>query len=241
MLAVTNIYKRYRGALGLEDVTVTIQPGELTVALGPSGGGKTTLLKALALLAPPDSGTWELDGQCRRFPSHDASGDIHPTIGVVFQNLALWPHLTLRQNILLPLQLRALESDTAAYVDELIALFDMQTFLDRLPHQVSGGQRQRAALVRALALRPKYLLLDEITSALDVEQVAMVLQELERLKAAGTGIFLITHILGFARRAADRFVFLSGGRVLESGDIAQLDRPGHERLRSFLAHVSVAS
>jgi ABC-type polar amino acid transport system ATPase subunit len=165
---------------------------------------------------------------------------LYPKVGVVFQNLALWPHLTLRENILLPLKLLERASNLN-YVAALIEAFEMSGFVDRLPRQASGGEKQRAALVRALALRPTYVLLDEITSALDVEQVSVVLRQLENLKREGIGILLVTHLIGFARRAADKFVFLSNGQMLEAGTIDQLNRPQHERLRMFLQHVIGAS
>lgn len=130
MLAVNNVSKRYRGTVGLDDVTVTVRPGELTVVLGPSGAGKTTLLKVLSLLDRPDDGTWELDGGRCQFPADQIAMVVHPTIGVVFQNLALWPHLTLRQNILLPLQVRGGQVPSG-YVEELFATFDMREFIGR--------------------------------------------------------------------------------------------------------------
>ena len=227
--------------MGLDDVSVTIKPGELTVVLGPSGSGKTTLLRAISMLDLSDAGTIDIDGDIYQGTKRlVTSPEIYSRMGVVFQNLALWPHLTLRENIALPLRLKKGITDDP-YMAQLIETFGMKDFVDRYPRQVSGGEKQRAAIVRALTLRPPYLLLDEITSALDVEQVVVVLHELERLKREGVGILLITHLIGFARRAADRFIFLIKGRIVEEGPTDQLEKPQSPRLQEFLRHLERAT
>jgi len=227
--------------VGLDDVSVTIKPGELTVVLGPSGSGKTTLLRAISMLDLSDAGTIDIDGDIYQGTKRlVTSPEIYSRMGVVFQNLALWPHLTLRENIALPLRLKKGITDDP-YMAQLIETFGMKDFVDRYPRQVSGGEKQRAAIVRALTLRPPYLLLDEITSALDVEQVVVVLHELERLKREGVGILLITHLIGFARRAADRFIFLIKGRIVEEGPTDQLEKPQSPRLQEFLRHLERAT
>jgi len=240
MFVASRLSKAFGSGVALQDVSVTLEPGELTVVLGPSGSGKTTLLRCISLLEMPDTGSLEMDGVC--FAGCKAPADrglLYPRLGVVFQGLSLWPHLTLRDNILLPLKLRESRVDYS-YVDQLIDTFGMGGFVERLPREVSGGERQRAAIVRALALRPAYLLLDEITSALDIEQVVVVLNELERLKRDGAGILLITHLMGFARRAAENFIFLDKGRIVERGPVAQLDDPQSNRLSKFLQHIGTA-
>jgi ABC-type polar amino acid transport system ATPase subunit len=156
----------------------------------------------------------------------------------VFQQLFLWPHLTLRENILLPVRGRVGAEER---LEELMALFDMHHFIDRYPNETSGGQRQRAALARAVVLESQYVLLDEITSALDVEQTAKVLQCLEAMKQRGIGILLITHLLNFAKRAADHVVFLDGGEVIASGTADILDNPTHPRMQAFLSDANLAS
>jgi ABC-type polar amino acid transport system ATPase subunit len=128
--------------------------------------------------------------------------------------------------------------------EQLVHLFErfhMQSFLDRYPNEASLGQRQRAALVRAMALNPKYILLDEITSSLDVEQVALILAEIRSLSESGVGILLITHLLHFARQAADSIVFLEGGHVIESGSKEVLMNPQEERVKNFLTMAEFAS
>jgi ABC-type polar amino acid transport system ATPase subunit len=224
----------------LSEVDLTVKRGEITALIGPSGAGKTTLLKALSLLEAPDSGELNIDNLSYRFPLNKKDKIVPPwpQVTVVFQQLFLWPHLTLRQNIMMPLDKKGQSSD---YLDHLFERFQMKPFIDRFPNQASLGQRQRAALVRAMALNPRYILLDEITSSLDVEQVALILSEIRTLRDQGVGILLITHLLHFAREAADSVVFLEGGRVVEAGGREVLTSPKEQRVKSFLAMAEFAS
>jgi ABC-type polar amino acid transport system ATPase subunit len=162
-----------------------------------------------------------------------------PKVTVVFQQLFLWPHLTLQDNILLPARCRT-QQGMEADLDALIEAFDMRDFIGRYPNQASFGQRQRVALARALMCRPRYLLLDEITSALDVEQIANVLSYLRNLRGKGIGIFVITHLLGFARSAADQVLFMADGEVVERGGPEVLASPQTERLHQFLSAIEGA-
>lgn len=235
----------------LHDVSIAIKPGEITALLGPSGSGKSTLLRALSLLEPPDSGIVRLDDMSYTFPAGAKQKARHsvspwPDLTVVFQQLFLWPHLTIRRNVMIGLEGKseatwANKASDRQFVDELLEVFELTNLADRFPNEISTGQKQRAALVRALALRPKYLLLDEITSALDIEHIAKVLDYLKRLRSDGTGILIITHLIGFARSAADQVVFMEGGRVLEQGDGRLLTHPRSERLIQFLSLVETAS
>jgi ABC-type polar amino acid transport system ATPase subunit len=148
----------------------------------------------------------------------------------------LWPHLTLRENILLPA--RNINPEKAEKdLEGLTHFFEMQGFIDNYPNQASIGQRQRVALARALILNPRYILLDEITSALDVEQTARILTKLSHLKERGIGVFLITHQIGFARSSADQIIFMDGGLVAERGGPEILDAPKTPRLQQFLSAV----
>jgi ABC-type polar amino acid transport system ATPase subunit len=224
------------------DVTVRLEPGTITALLGPSGAGKTTLLKCLAGLENPKSGALSVDDLHYHYPATGTGNPPPPwpIATVVFQQLFLWPHLTLKDNILLPVRDKD-PTANAAMLHQLCDWFDMHAFIDRFPNETSRGQQQRAALARALMLKPRYLFCDEITSALDVEQIAKVLKSLEQIKAQGVGIMLITHQLGFAHRAADQILFFDGGKIIESGTPAILDSPQTPRLQAFLNLVKEAS
>lgn len=240
MIIAKGISKSYGQTSILRNVDVEVHPGEITVVIGPSGSGKSTMLRALSLLDPPDAGSITIDDRIFGFPSRNgvALAPPWPSVTVVFQQLFLWPHLTLRQNIELP----ATENGGLHREDiqELVEEFELEHFIGRYPNEVSLGQRQRAALVRAIALKPRYLLLDEITSALDIEHVSKVLNCLDRLQKENTGILVITHLIGFARRSADRVVFLENGQVLASGGPSLLVSPENQRLRKFLSLVESA-
>ena len=234
MLIASNIHKSFDDKHVLNGIDLTIKPGEITCAIGPSGTGKTTLLRALGCLDYPDQGSVEIDGQSYNFPLQDGANvpQPWPQMTVVFQSLFLWPHLTLRENIMLPA--RNHNPDAEKDIEGLAEIFDMKHFIDKFPNEGSIGQRQRVALVRALMLNPTYILMDEITSALDVEQTARILTKFIHLKEREIGVFLITHELGFARKAADHIVFMDEGKIVEQGAPSILKDPQTERLKGFL-------
>jgi ABC-type polar amino acid transport system ATPase subunit len=242
MIIAKNIHKKFDQREILKGVDLTIEPGKITCLIGPSGGGKTTLLRALSLLEYPDKGTITVDKQKYKFPL-DKNTNVTPPwphVSVVFQSLFLWPHLTLRQNIMLPAKRCGLP-DVQERFAELVDFFEMGDFINHYPNEASRGQQQRVALARALMLKPQYLLLDEITSALDVEQVAKVLDYLQRVRDQGIGIFIITHLLGFARRASDHIVFLNDGKIEEAGGPDILKKPESPRLKQFVKLIESAS
>jgi ABC-type polar amino acid transport system ATPase subunit len=243
MLSGKEIRKSYGKDEILHGVDLAVESGKITVLIGPSGGGKTTLLKALTMLDPPDTGTVSIDGIEYSFPLLQKSNlpSPWPKVTVVFQQLFLWPHMTLRQNITLPLRNGRAKIADNGYLDDLINLFEMTDFIDRYPNEVSLGQRQRGALARALVLNPSYILLDEITSALDVEQVGSILSHLQTLRDKGIGILIITHLINFAHRVADRIVFLDSGEILESGSRELIESPQNERVKKFLSVVKSAT
>jgi ABC-type polar amino acid transport system ATPase subunit len=237
MLTARDINKSFGSLKVLEDINLDLAPGTITTLIGPSGGGKSTLLRALALLEPPDSGVISVNGSTHRFPAQEESEPPKPPwpdLTVVFQQHFLWPHLTLRQNIELPLRCRDggnVEAVARSVIDELA----IGSFIDRFPNEASLGQRQLCAIARALALQPKYLLLDEVTSSLDVEYVARVLNMFRQRKKNGTAILIITHYIGFARSSADQVLFLDHARIVEMGGTEILDAPQSPRLRDFLS------
>ncbi|MBY0357037.1 MAG: ATP-binding cassette domain-containing protein [Candidatus Obscuribacterales bacterium] len=242
MLKGSNLVKSYGDQKIIDQASLELAPGEISVIIGPSGSGKTSLIRMLSLLEKPDSGQIAVDDYNYSFPlsKQDKFVPPWPKVTVVFQQLFLWPHLTLLQNITLPLAVGK-QSVADEKVDEMISLFEMEKFIYRYPNEASLGQKQRAALVRALLLEPKYLLLDEITSSLDVEQIAIILSHLKDLAKRGIGILTVTHLLHFAQEAADRIIFMDGGKIIESGGKEVLSSPKHDRVQKFLSVIESAS
>lgn len=208
------------------DVTCTIDPGIITAILGPSGSGKTTLLRLLSFLDVPDAGTVSLGDREAGIGSPP-----WPQVTCVFQRQFLWPHLTLRQNIELPL-IGLGQDERVARVDDVIKTFSMQRFVDRYPNEVSGGEGQRCALARAFALRPKFVLLDEAHTFLDLEQQAILNQHLQMLVGTGIGIGIATHSITFARRYASKLLVLEQGKLVEQGGPEILRSPSSRFLQS---------
>jgi ABC-type polar amino acid transport system ATPase subunit len=187
----------------------------------------------------PDSGEIIIDDNRYVFPSKDnIFQPPWPDITIVFQQLFLWPHLTIRENILLPLKVKGINRDLE--LKKFIELFSMEDFIDSYPNQSSLGQRQRAAIVRALMLHPKYLLLDEITSSLDIEQVNIILSHLNAVRDSGVGVLIVTHLINFAEQASDQIIFLDNGQVLETGKDV-IKNPNHPRVKKFLSILKAVS
>jgi ABC-type polar amino acid transport system ATPase subunit len=237
-----NVTKRYGTRTILDDISLTIPPGETVALIGPSGGGKSTLIRCLNGLNTFDAG--EIDvGPHRLFAGSNYSGEIQQVrqaFGMIFQDFQLFPHLSVLDNVteapIRVMGLRAYEARKRA--DTLLQRVGMADRASAYPQQLSGGQKQRVAIARALAMQPKGLLCDEITSALDPELKNDVLDVLVDLKKDGLTIILVTHEIGFARRAADRVVMLCDGRILEEGPPAEVfDRPRTERMGIFLKRV----
>lgn len=236
MLTARKLYKSYDGKTAILDrVDAEVAPGTITALLGSNGCGKSTLLRAMALIEPIDRGTVTVD-QTTYDASEDAGRAEHspwPTVTVVFQQLFLWPHLRVRENLTLAQSQR--DAVAAARFNDLVRRFHIEKLVDRYPNELSLGQRQRVALARALAVGPRYLLLDEVTSALDIEHVTSLLAYLKTLRDEGLGILLVTHLIGFAREAADRVLFMSAGKVAEEGDAGILSAPRTPELARFLS------
>jgi polar amino acid transport system ATP-binding protein len=231
--------KRYGDHHALRDVTLAIPEFQSLAVIGPSGGGKTTLLRIVAGLAVPDSGELSIDGQRVDF-SERALLAHRRSIGTVFQAYNLFPHLTARQNVELPLvKVHGLSTAEAHdIVATLFERFQLSPHADRRPAELSGGQQQRVAIVRAIAIKPRFFVFDEPTSALDPEMTAEVLDFIAELRHEGRDLIIVTHNMVFAREVSDRCVFIAEGRVVEEGPTADLfSRPRDPLLAGFLAKV----
>jgi polar amino acid transport system ATP-binding protein len=233
----------------LDDVDLTVPPGQVAVILGPSGAGKSTLLRAVNHLEKLDSGHVSVNGALIGVRRHGgrlkelserAILAQRAGIGFVFQNFNLFPHLTALENVAAaPIATgRATKAEAREQAREMLARVGLADKADAYPRRLSGGQQQRVAIARALALRPGVILFDEPTSALDPELVGEVLAAIKELAGAGATLIVVTHEIGFAREAADLVVFMDAGRIVEQGPPGEvLDRPRHPRTREFLSKV----
>ena len=239
VLEVRGLVKAFRGVPVLTGVDLVVEEHRVVTVIGASGSGKSTLLRCVDLLEPVDDGQVWLDGVDVTAVAVDADA-VRRRIGVVFQAYNLFPHLSVLDNVTLAPQ-RVHGVPRAQAEEEAMALLErigLAAKARAYPDQLSGGQQQRTAVVRALAVRPRLLLLDEVTSALDPELVGEVLALVREVKEGGMTILMATHEMGFARSVADTVVFLDGGRVLEQGPPEQvLGDPVEERTRRFLARV----
>jgi polar amino acid transport system ATP-binding protein len=238
-LRLSNVSKRFGTHQALENVSLEAQDVHSLVLIGPSGGGKTTLLRIVAGLETPDAGEVELNGERIRY-DNDSLLRHRRSVGMVFQAFNLFPHLTALANITLPLQ--KVHGFTAAAARDsamqLLNRFQLDHHAQQKPAALSGGQRQRVAIARAVAIKPKVVLFDEPTSALDPEMTSEVLDMIEQLHEQGTDLILVTHEMGFARVAADRVAFLANGRILEFGETSSIfDNSRTEECKRFLGRV----
>ena len=238
-LSLDHLSKSFGTNRVIDDLTVDFGELRSLAFIGPSGGGKSTLLRLVAGLETPDAGSISLDGQ--RVGTDEASLRAHRLrLGVVFQAYNLFPHLTALANITLPLEKVHGLTPVAAeqLARETLARFALGDHAHKKPAELSGGQKQRVAIARAIAIKPRVLLFDEPTSALDPEMTAEVLDAIEELKNEGRDFVLVTHEMGFARHVADRVAFLANGRVIEHAPAAQLfASPQSRECRDFLSRI----
>jgi polar amino acid transport system ATP-binding protein len=219
VLEVQGVTKAYGDTAVLRGVDLAVPEHEAVALIGASGSGKSTLLRCIDLLDEIDDGDVLLDGEVITDPSVDPVR-VRRRLGLVFQAFNLFPHLTVLQNVLLgPARAQGVPRDEATdTARELLARFGLAGRADDYPDRLSGGQQQRVAIIRALATRPRALLLDEITSALDPELVGEVLALVRELKEQGMTMLIATHEMGFAREVANEVCFLHDGRILERGE-----------------------
>ncbi|MEH6780826.1 MAG: amino acid ABC transporter ATP-binding protein [Rhodoglobus sp.] len=239
MVSLRAVDKHYGELHVLQNITLEVAEREVVVVVGPSGSGKSTLCRTINRLETIDSGEIHLDGQ--PLPVEGAElARLRSEVGMVFQSFNLFAHLTILENVTLaPINvLKMKKADAQREGLELLARVGIADKADQFPAQLSGGQQQRAAIARALAMHPKVMLFDEPTSALDPEMVGEVLEVMTSLAAEGMTMVVVTHEMGFARKAADRVVFMDAGQIVEENTpIEFFDNPRSERARSFLASI----
>ena len=239
MISMSQVNKHFGSLHVLQDIDLRVDRGQVVVVIGPSGSGKSTLCRTINRLETIDSGTIAVDGD--ELPQEGRKlAQLRSDVGMVFQSFNLFAHKTILQNVTLaPLKVRRLGKDTAR--DEAMALLDrvgVANQADKYPAQLSGGQQQRVAIARSLAMKPKVMLFDEPTSALDPEMINEVLAVMTSLASDGMTMLVVTHEMGFARRASHRVVFMSDGAIVEDAEPAEFfDNPRSERAKDFLGKI----
>ena len=236
ILALNGVSKRFGNHVALDDVSLTVETGEVVAIIGRSGSGKTTLLRCVNGLEVPDSGEIVFDGSPVE-RSRAGLRALRREIGIVFQSFNLFPHLTVERNITLGLTVAkgAPLAEARTRAREVLRQVGLEEKIAAVPLQLSGGQQQRVAIARSLAMQPRLMLFDEITSALDPELVGEVIIVLEKLAAAGMTMILVTHEMGFARAAADTVVFMHQGKIWEKGPPSRLfAKPATAELATFI-------
>ncbi len=237
-----DVHKSFDGNEVLRGIDLALEEHEVVCLIGASGSGKSTLLRCVNLLEPIDRGRIVVEGQDVTAPGVDLNA-VRRRIGIVFQAYNLFPHMTVLRNVTLaPRQVLGLSrADAEAQALELLGRIGLADKRDDYPDRLSGGQQQRVAIVRALAMRPQLMLLDEVTSALDPELVAEVLNLIRELAEGGMTMIIATHEMSFARDIANRVCFLDAGVILEEGLPEQIfSSPREERTQQFLARITEA-
>jgi polar amino acid transport system ATP-binding protein len=238
-LVVEGLHKSFGRVEVLRGIDLSVDEHEVVCLIGASGSGKSTLLRCINLLEPIDSGRIVVSGQDVTANGVDVNR-VRRGIGIVFQAFNLFPHMSVLRNITLgPRKVLGIPRERAeAEAAELLARFGLADKRDEYPDRLSGGQQQRAAIVRALAMKPDLMLLDEVTSALDPELVAEVLEVIRELAEGGMTMVIATHEMGFARDIANRVCFIDAGVILEQGEPGQIfSAPREERTRQFLQRI----
>ncbi len=237
LVVVENVQKHYGEFQALTDVNLTVHKGEVVVVIGPSGSGKSTLCRSINRLETITSGSIRIDG--KELPAEGKGlAHLRAEVGMVFQSFNLFSHLTILENVTLgPIKVRRL-SKAAAEKEamELLTRVGVEKQASKLPAQLSGGQQQRVAIARALAMHPKVMLFDEPTSALDPEMINEVLDVMVGLAKEGMTMIVVTHEMGFARKAADRVVFMADGQIVEEAAPDEFfTNPQSSRAKDFLS------
>ncbi|MFD6895698.1 amino acid ABC transporter ATP-binding protein [Rhodococcus sp. NPDC060086] len=239
MITMTNVNKHFGALHVLQDIDIEVPSGQVVIVVGPSGSGKSTLCRTINRLEPIDSGEIRVDGKA--LPAEGkALAALRADVGMVFQSFNLFAHKTILENVMLgPLKVRKQKKDVAQ--ENALRLLDrvgIANQADKYPAQLSGGQQQRVAIARALAMDPKVMLFDEPTSALDPEMVQEVLDVMTSLAKEGMTMVVVTHEMGFARKAGDRVLFMADGRIVEDTDPTEFfTAPKSDRAKDFLGKI----
>ncbi|WP_424809610.1 glutamate ABC transporter ATP-binding protein GluA [Rhodococcus sp. 27YEA15] len=239
MISMTSVEKHFGELHVLKTVNLEVPKGQVVIVLGPSGSGKSTLCRTINRLEPIDSGHISIDGQV--LPEEGkALAALRADVGMVFQSFNLFAHKTILENVMLaPMKVRKTKKDDARKVAvQLLERVGIANQADKYPAQLSGGQQQRVAIARALAMQPKVMLFDEPTSALDPEMVNEVLDVMTSLAKEGMTMLVVTHEMGFARKAGDRVIFMADGQIVEDTEPeAFFTQPKSERAKDFLGKI----
>lgn len=239
IIIIENVHKRFGKVVALDDVSLKVKRGEVCLIFGPSGGGKSTLLRCINHLETIDSGSIIVDG----IPLTEAKENIDQVraeVGIVFQLFNLFPHLTSLENITLAQKVvrKRSQEEAEQVARDLLKRVHIPEKADVYPNQLSGGQKQRVAIARALAMNPRIMLFDEPTSALDPEMIKEVLDVMLDLAKEGMTMVVVSHEMGFAKAAADKMVFLADGRIVEEGTVDGIfNHPQKDRTVSFLDQI----
>ena len=239
LVVLTGVNKHFGALHVLKEVDLTVDRGEVVVVIGPSGSGKSTLCRTINRLETIDAGTITIDGQ--PLPAEGKQlAQLRAKVGMVFQSFNLFPHKTVLENVTLgPVKVKGMKkADADKRGRELLERVGIANQADKYPAQLSGGQQQRVAIARALAMDPTVMLFDEPTSALDPEMINEVLDVMTSLAKSGMTMVVVTHEMGFARRAADRVVFMDEGRIVEQNTPEQFfSHPESDRAKDFLSKI----
>lgn len=239
LVDLKDVVKRYGANTVLDGVSLSVEKGEIIAIIGRSGSGKSTMLRCVNGLEPIQGGTVAFDGTIVNDPATDLR-KLRQHVGIVFQSFNLFPHLSVEKNITLaPKVVKGMApAEARTLAQSVLAKVGLAEKIDAWPDQLSGGQQQRVAIARSLAMSPQLMLFDEITSALDPELVGEVLKTLEEMAREGMTMMLVTHEIGFARKVADRVVFMHHGKIWEEGRAADtLAKPRTAELETFLSAV----
>ena len=238
IITMRKVEKHYQNFHALRDVNLDVRRGEVIAIIGPSGSGKSTLIRCINRLETISSGEIVVDGA--RVEAGKNLARVRAEVGMVFQQFNLFPHMSVLRNVAIAaIRVRGIaKAEAEQRARQLLERVGLAAHVDKYPDQLSGGQQQRVAIARALAMEPLVLLFDEPTSALDPEMVGEVLDVMQSLAATGVTMLVVTHEMGFARRVADRVVFMEAGQIIEQGAPNDLfDHPQTDRGRAFLSAI----